>query len=152
MASSKLNLDVAKIAKARELSKQIAAPVSEYIDKHTTVAIERTTLRMMGADGIDANGVPVPNKIVDQLGSNISYGATKYYINALLKKGLSPDELNKEIANGLDISKLDFVDFSYIEEKSKELVEQFASKVKTNVAYRNEKVSAYKEKQNSPLL
>lgn len=152
MSNSKLNLDVSKIARARELSKQIAAPVSEYIDKHTTVAIERTTLRMIGADGVDNEGVPVPNKIVDLLGKNISYGATKYYVNALLKKALTPDELNKEIGNGLDITKLDFVDFSYIEEKSQELVEQFASRVKANVAYRNEKVNKYKEKQNSPLL
>lgn len=152
MLKSKLNLDINKILKARELSKQIAAPVSAYIEKHTTVAIERTTLRMMGADGIDANGVPVPNKIVDQLGERINFGATKYYVNALLKKGLNPDELNKEIANGLDITKLDLVDFSYIEEKAQELVETFASKVKENVAFREEKVNTYKEKENSPLL
>jgi beta-lysine 5,6-aminomutase alpha subunit len=152
MLKSKLNLDINKILKARELSKQIAAPVSAYIEKHTTVAIERTTLRMMGADGIDANGVPIPNKIVDQLGGHINYGATKYYANALLKKGLSPKELNKEIANGLDITKLDLVDLSYIEEKAQELVETFASKVKENVAFREEKVNKYKEKENSPLL
>ncbi len=152
MSKSKLNLDESKIAKARELSKQIAAPVTEYIEKHTTVAIERTTLRMMGADGVDNDGVPVPNKIVDQIGENISYGATKYYVNALLKKGLSPEELNKEIAEGLDITKLDLVDFTYIEEKSKELVEAFASKVKANVAYREEKIESYKDKQASPLL
>ena len=152
MTKSKLNLDTNKILKARNLSKQIAAPVSQYIDKHTTVAIERTTLRMMGADGVDTNGVPIPNKIIDKLGENISYGATKYYANALLKKGLSPKELNNKIANGLDISKIDLVDFSYIKEKSEELVETFASKVKENVAYREEKVNKYKEKENSPLL
>ena len=71
MSNSKLNLDQAKIARARELSKQIAAPVTAYIEKHTTVAIERTTLRMMGADGIDKEGIPIPNKIVDQLGENL---------------------------------------------------------------------------------
>jgi len=152
MTKSKLNLDANKIAKARELSKQIAAPVQKYIEKHTTVTIERSTLRMMGADGIDSDGVPVPNKIVDQIGENICYGATKYYINALLKKGFTPDELNKEIGNGLDITKLDFVDFSYIEEKAKELVETFATKVKANVAYREGKVNKYKEEENSPLL
>lgn len=152
MTKSKLNLDTNKILKARNLSKQIAAPVSQYIDKHTTVAIERTTLRMMGADGVDANGVPIPNKIIDQLGENISYGATKYYANALLKKGLNPNELNNEIANGIDITKLDLVDFSYIKEKSQELVEIFASKVKTNVVFREKKINQYKEKENTPLL
>ncbi|MFZ2283127.1 MAG: lysine 5,6-aminomutase subunit alpha, partial [Lutibacter sp.] len=152
MTKSKLNLDTSKIAKARELSKQITAPVQKYIEKHTTVAIERTTLRMMGADGVDCIGVPIPNMVVDQIGDHICYGAAKYYINALLKKGLTPEELNNEIANGLDIAKLDFVDFSYIEEKAQELVETFVTKVKANVAYREEKINKYKEKENSPLL
>ena len=152
MSKSKLNLDQGKIAKARELSKQIAAPVTAYIEKHTTVAIERTTLRMMGADGIDNEGIPIPNKIVDQLGDNINLGATRFYANALLKKGLTPEGLNEEIANGLDITKLDLVDFDSIEEKAQELVELFAAKVKENVAYREKKIDSYKEKQNSPLL
>jgi beta-lysine 5,6-aminomutase alpha subunit len=151
MSKSKLNLDESKIARARELSKLIAAPVSEYIDKHTTVAVERTTLRMLGADGVDADEVPVPNKIVDQLGDNISYGATKYYVNALLKKNLTPEELNKEIENGLDITKLDLVDFQYIDEKAQELVQKFAERVKSNVAYREGKLKDF-EKQSSPLL
>ncbi|MDP3358583.1 MAG: lysine 5,6-aminomutase subunit alpha [Lutibacter sp.] len=152
MTKSKLNLDTDKIAKARELSKQITAPVQKYIEKHTTVAIERTTLRMMGADGVDSIGVPIPNMVVDQIGDHICYGAAKYYINALLKKGVTPEELNNEIANGLDLTKIDFVDFSYIEEKAQELVEAFATKVKANVAYRAEKINTYKEKENSPLL
>jgi beta-lysine 5,6-aminomutase alpha subunit len=152
MSVSKLNLDKGKIVKARELAKQIATPVAAYIEEHTTVAIERTTLRMMGADGTDQEGIPVPNIIVDQLGENISQGATRYYVNALLKKGLSPEELNDQIANGLDITRLDLVDFNAIDEKAKELVEQFAARVKENVAFREKKLDSYKEKQHSPLL
>ncbi|MBN1968575.1 MAG: lysine 5,6-aminomutase subunit alpha [Candidatus Delongbacteria bacterium] len=152
MLESKLGLDQSKVDKARELAKVIVKPVQEYIEKHTTVTVERTTLRMFGADGVNADGVPVPNIVVDQLGEKIKHGASIYYVNALLKKSLTPEELNKEIAEGLDISKLEMVDFSYIEEKSVELVKKFADRVKGNVSFRNEKLEKHKERMNSPLL
>ena len=152
MFNSKLGLDEKKVSKARELSKAIVAPVQEYITKHTTVSVERTTLRMMGADGVNTDGVAIPNVIVDQLGDKLGYGVTKYYINALLKKNLTPEELNKEIGEGLNIMELDLVDFEYIEEKSQEMVAAFSKKVKENVKYRSEKIEECKEKENSPLL
>jgi len=152
MTDSKLNLDKSKISKARELSKQITKPVNEYIEKHTTVAIERATLRMLGADGINDSDVPVPNIIVDSLGDKIQYGSAKYYINALIRKNLSVEQLNKEIANGLDLSSIDFTDLELINQKAKELVAGFSHRVKGNVAYRESKVTEYKDQENSPLL
>ena len=152
MTASKLNLDKNKISKARELSKEITRPVNEYIEKHTTVAIERATLRMLGADGVTADDVPVPNAIVNALGDNIQYGASLYYVNAMIRKNLSVEQLNEEIANGLDISTLELTDRQLIQEKADELVAGFGHRVKGNVAYRNSKITEYKEKENAPLL
>lgn len=152
MMDSKLNLDKNKIKKARELSKKIAVPVNDYISKHTTVAIERATLRLLGADGVSQEEVPVPNLIVDSLGDKIQYGAAKYYINALIRKNLSIEHLNDQIAEGLDISKIDLTDQTLIDQKANELVESSAKRIKSNVAYRSNKIETYKEKENSPLL
>ncbi len=149
---TKLNLDIKKIQRARELSKHITQPVNEYIDMHTTVAIERATLRMLGADGINDMDVPIPNMVVNSLKDKLQLGASLFYINALIRKNLSPDELNKEIAQGLNIATIDLTDKMLIENKAKELVDQFSTRVKVNVAYRNEKINEYKEKENSPLL
>jgi len=152
MTKSKLNLDQNKINQARQLSKEIAKPVNAYIDKHTTVAIERATLRMLGADGVNSDDVPIPNAIINSLGDQIQYGSAKYYINALLRKNLTPTQLNTEIAEGLDISTIAFTDMELITEKAQELVMTFAQKVKGNVKYRSEKIAQYKHKENSPLL
>lgn len=152
MNSSKLNLDRSKIDYAREISKKITQPVQDYIARHTTVSVERTTLRMMGADGIDSNEVPVPNLIIQQLKERVGEGAAKYYINALLKKGLTPAALNIEIANGLDISNLEWTESSRIEKKATELVQSFSSRIKENVRLRNEKLTQFNSSQNSPLL
>jgi beta-lysine 5,6-aminomutase alpha subunit len=149
---SKLGLSENKISEARELSAKIVEPVQTYITKNTTDTVERATLRMLGADGANSDGVPVPNILTNQLKDNLGHGTARYYINALLKKGLSVEELNNEIANGLDVSKIDLVDFEYIEEKGAELVEEFKAKVSGNVNYRKEKIQAYKDKENSPLL
>ncbi|MCU4175676.1 lysine 5,6-aminomutase subunit alpha [Carboxylicivirga sp. N1Y90] len=152
MMDSKLNLDKSKIKKARQLSKEIAGPVNEYISQHTTVAIERATLRLLGADGVSKDEVPVPNMVINSLGDKIQYGAAKYYINALIRKNVSPQELNELIADGLDISSIDFTDQKLIDQKAEELVEGAAKRIKENVAYRSGKIDQYKEKENSPLL
>lgn len=152
MGDSKLNLDPQKIAKAREISKQITTPVQDYIRKHTTVTIERATLRMLGADGVNADDIPVPNLIVDQLGDKLSEGAARFYLNALIRFGGSTEDLNKKIASGLEIAKTDMADFGIIREKAFELTERFAQRVRSNIAFRNRKLEQFNEKENSPLL
>jgi beta-lysine 5,6-aminomutase alpha subunit len=152
MNRTKLDLDPEKIDYAREISKKITQPVQDYISRHTTVSVERTTLRMLGADGVDANEVPVPNLIIQQLKERVAEGAAKFYINALLKKGLTPGALNTEIAKGLDISTLEWAESAQIEKKAAELVHSFSSRVKENVSFRNEKLTQYNSSQITPLL
>ena len=149
---SKLGLSKAEIAEARKLARNIVSPVEKYIEKHTTETVERATLRILGADGANSEGIPVPNLIENDIKEKLGHGFARYYINALLKKGLTPEELNKEIIEGLNIGELDLVDFEYIEEKGKELVDKFNEKVSGHVAYRKAKIEAHKENESSPLL
>ena len=107
---------------------------------------------MLGADGVTASDVPVPNAIIDSLGDKIQYGAAKYYINALIRKNSTVEELNSEIAAGLDISNTAFTDSELINKKADELVAGFSHRVKANVAYRTSKIAKFKDKENSPLL
>ncbi len=60
-----LKLDQSLVNEARALAQHIVEPVIDYIGKHTTVAIERTTLRLIGVDGVDEEGVPLPNRVVE---------------------------------------------------------------------------------------
>ncbi|MCG8573036.1 MAG: lysine 5,6-aminomutase subunit alpha [Spirochaetes bacterium] len=152
MKTSKLGLSLEKIAHARELAEQITAPVQQYIEKHTTTTIERATLRLLGADQVDSEGVPVPNLIISTLSDRINSGSTRYYINGLLKKGMVPAELNQAIADGLDITTLDLVDFQYLEEKAQELVKGFSDRVTGNVKIRNDKLNKFGDRANSPWL
>lgn len=149
---SKLGLSSSRIKNCRSIANDIVEPVQNYIRKHTTDSVERATLRLLGADLINSEGIPVPNIIVNQLKDKIQYGVARYYINGLLKLNCTTDELNRKIADGFDLSGLDMVDKKYIQEKGNDLVESFSARVKTHRSYRREKIEKHSDVQPSPLL
>ena len=151
---SKLRLPAGKIAEARELAGAIASPVHSYIEAHTTVTVERATLRALGADGVDSLGVPVPNLAVASLAASgeLGGGAAGRYVSALLTRGLAQDELDQAIAGGLDIFDAPEVDPAAVEAKARELVEEFGRRVAGNVAQRNARLAEFGESERSPIL
>ncbi len=149
---TKLYLSKAKINRARTLATKIAKPVQGYINNHTTVTVERATLRVLGADGVDARGVPVANIAVNTLEQKLGSGAAAYYVNALLTEKKTPAKLNAAIAGGLNITTLKQANFKDIRKKAAEQVTAFEKKVAANVMYRNAKLREYRKNIKSPLL
>jgi beta-lysine 5,6-aminomutase alpha subunit len=99
---TKLHLDESMIARGRAAASQIADDVADFIAERTTVAVERTVLRLFGVDGVDAEGVPLPNVIVDEVKDlgRLDQGVAKTFVGALLQTGLSVQELAEAIADG----------------------------------------------------
>ncbi len=68
---AKLNLDRDVIDDCRELAENVVHPVLVYVNRHSTVAIERSVLRLLGFEGAYEvePGMPYPqaNLIVDKL-------------------------------------------------------------------------------------
>ncbi|MGH7729454.1 MAG: lysine 5,6-aminomutase subunit alpha TIM-barrel domain-containing protein, partial [Vulcanimicrobiaceae bacterium] len=64
----KLPVDQGGVAEARALAERIVAPVLGYIESHGTVAIERAVLRLLGADGVGRDEIPVPNLALGAFG------------------------------------------------------------------------------------
>lgn len=149
---SKLGLDKTKVERARELAVNIVAPVQGYIDRHTTISIERATLRMMGVDGVRTDGVPVPNMIADMFKEHMGEGVSRYFISACVRENCSIEQMSGRIACGYDISSMPLLDFNRIEEKSNELVAEFVSRVKGNAEIRNDKLEEFKTNAKTPML
>jgi len=61
----KLELDPSLIATARTLAAQVGAPIVDLARRHTTVSVERATLRLAGLTGADPDGTPWVNHLVD---------------------------------------------------------------------------------------
>jgi beta-lysine 5,6-aminomutase alpha subunit len=95
-----LTLDQSLVNEARSLADHIVAPVIDYIGAHTTVAIERATLRLLGVDGVDEAGVPLPNRVVDSARSLLPGGILRPFVSAMLRHQLDAQAVAEAIGRG----------------------------------------------------
>jgi len=66
---ARVPLDSAVVDDCRRLAAEVADDVQRFIDRHTTVGVERTVARALGIDGIDDEGTPLANTLVDRVHS-----------------------------------------------------------------------------------
>ncbi len=150
----KLGLPRDRIDGARDLADKITRPILGFVEKHTTVTVERATLRLAGCDGADREGVPVPNLVVDQLEASgrLEEGALLWYANALIREGRDPGELDARIAAGLKIGDLPLGDREAIRRKGEALARAGLDRVAANRATREALLDRWKGRNNDPLL
>jgi beta-lysine 5,6-aminomutase alpha subunit len=67
----KLELDPVTVRKARGLARQAGRPIVNLAKKHTTVSVERATLRLAGLQGADADGIPWVNRLLDSVRGDV---------------------------------------------------------------------------------
>src|SRR6266436_2758696 len=95
-----LKLDQSLVNEARTLAQHIVEPVIGYISAHTTVAIERTTLRLIGVDGVDQEDVPLPNRVVDSALPLLPGGILRPFVAAMLTHHLDAQTTAEAIGRG----------------------------------------------------
>src|SRR6266581_3014767 len=95
-----LKLDQSLVDEARALARHIVEPVLDYIGAHTTVAIERSTLRLIGVDGIDEDGIPLPNRVVDSAMPLLPGGILRPFVATMLQKNLDAQATAEVIGQG----------------------------------------------------
>lgn len=140
MQTSKLGLDFKKVEQAKQVSKNIADDVQQFVNNYTTVAVERTLCRLMGIDGVDANEVPLPNIVVDSIKEKnvLGQGVLFYLGNAILETGLTPQEIAEKISNeNLDITALKLNTKEQIQKATEPFVNASVAKIKANRARRD---------------
>lgn len=106
---SKLGIDFSKVDYAKGVAKDIALNVQQFVEDYTTVAVERTLCRLVGIDGVDENGVPLPNVVVEHLQSTgvLGQGALYFLGCAAIEYGKTPMEIAKTaIAGKTDFTKV----------------------------------------------
>ncbi|MEO7628259.1 MAG: lysine 5,6-aminomutase subunit alpha, partial [Nocardioides sp.] len=69
--TGKLGLDTAQIREARTLAKRVGRPIVTTAKKHTTVSVERATLRLAGLAGADSEGTPWVNRLADVVRADV---------------------------------------------------------------------------------
>ncbi|MEW5785184.1 MAG: lysine 5,6-aminomutase subunit alpha [Bacillota bacterium] len=99
---SKLNLDHAKVADARQNAAGIADKLHSWINGYTTTTIERAVARLLGVDGVDAAGVPLPNVLVEKLhqAGLLDRGLTAWLAGTAVETGLTFQAIAAAVASG----------------------------------------------------
>ncbi len=102
---AELHLDTTKILRCRDIAEKISKPIESLIETHTTVAIERATLRLLGVNGASVqNGQWFPdcNLIVDELAKTgrLGEGILPSFVAKMLETKMTAYELGQSIAKG----------------------------------------------------
>lgn len=132
---SKLNLDQRLIEKARDSARKIAEDTQKFIDKHTTVTVERAVARLLGIDGVDEIDKPLPNVVVDNIkeGGGLSLGIAYWLGNAMVYTGKGVQEIAEMVARGeLDLTKLPTAHENKIKEAIAPLAEKMTGRIRQN--------------------
>jgi beta-lysine 5,6-aminomutase alpha subunit len=90
----RLRIDSGLVAGARRLAAAIVEPVEAFIASHSTVAVERAVLRLLGVGGAAADGVPQTNRFIDDLPPASLGGGVAAILGALVAEhAASPQQL-----------------------------------------------------------
>jgi len=151
---SKLQLDQNLVDQARISAKNVALHTQKFIDMHTTVAVERAICRLLGIDGTDEVGVPLPNIVVDHLVKCqlLGVGAALMLGAAMDKLNLSPQEIAEGISRGeINFKDVPVTDLDKIKFRINDLSAKSIARIKSNRSKREAFIKQYGEK-DGPYL
>lgn len=151
---SKLNLDFKLAEHARQTAKRIAESTHGFIEKHTSVTVERAILRLLGVDGADEMGIPYPNIIVDHIKEKggLTTGAAVYLGNAILQKKMTAQEIAEMVAKGgLDLVALPMGNMFEIKNTISAIAKKTVERIRSNREQRDKYLEKYGDKKGPYL-
>jgi beta-lysine 5,6-aminomutase alpha subunit len=149
-----LNLDKKLIDHCREMAIRISKPVETLIDTHTTVAIERAVLRLLGVEGAIQQGggqwFPEVNLIVEDLRREnvLGRGILTWFVNGMIQTKMTASELGKAVAlKKVNLVQLPQAPSAAIQKKAQEL----CLAAKNFLVSQREKRDSLRKKTNDPF-
>lgn len=98
----RLPIDDDAAVRCRTLACSIVAPVLEFVSAHSTLALERAVVRLLGVGGVVEDQAPTANALVDRLPPEVlALGAASALAAALLSGAANLDEAAGLLASGM---------------------------------------------------
>lgn len=119
-----IGLDQKQVEKVKQLADEISAQVQSFITEHSSVSVERAILRLYGVDGINTQGAPLPNHLVEILKANDSLadGVSRAFAAALLETRRDVQTTAELISQGkITFGKITNVSEAELRKKEEEL-------------------------------
>ncbi len=137
----KLELNPELRQRARTAAARIARSFDWLFEGYSSLAIERTVLRLLGIDGALKDGKPLPNVVLDHLRVNnlLLQGAALPVANAMIQRKISAQEVADEVARGeLDLGSLPLAAPDAIFNLLGELADERLAQIRSQKAKREE--------------
>ena len=153
--ASKLHLDFNKVEVARAHALRVAEDTQQFIDLHTTVAVERTVARLLGIDDVNEADVPLPNVVVDHLNEKnaLGQGVAFWVGNAMLETGKDPQGVAEAVAAGkLDLTTVKVHSEEEIRKALTPIVEASLNKIRGNRKRREDFLAAHGGDKEGPWI
>ena len=148
MQKSKLGIDFKKVDYARSKASAIADNVQSFVEKYTTVSVERTLCRLVGIDGVNPNEIPLPNILVDDIHSKgaLTHGIYFFLGNAVIATGKTPQKIAEDVSDGkIDITSCTVQPKEKIEEALKPYIDKSIERIANNRKRRNNYINTLGE-------
>jgi len=101
-----LSIDADLVRRGRACAAAVVAPIRTFINRHSTVSVERSVLRLLGVDGVDAEGVPLANRLVEGALPDLNRGIAWCMGGAIAETGLAPAAIAEAVATrGLELGR-----------------------------------------------
>lgn len=95
-----LSIDGDLVRSGREYAAAVVAPIGAFIQRHSTVSVERSVLRLLGVDGVDAEGIPLANRLVESARPYLDRGIARWMGGAIAETELAPAVIAEAVTTG----------------------------------------------------
>ena len=141
-----LPLDMKQIDRVKSLASEISDQVQQFISGYSTVSVERTILRLYGVDGVDSNGTPLPNQIVDMWRENneLHSGVSRAFAETMVASGKDVQTTAELITHGkIALNDLNNLSQEAVLKKEMELAAKAVATLDNSKERKEEKISTF---------
>jgi len=146
----RLDLEEEHIERARGAAASVAEEMDRFIRRRSTVAVERTMLRLMGVDGVDDEDVPLPNVVVEAVeeAGRLEGGVVRWMADAMIETGREPQTIARGIAEQeLEVSQIDRSKESRVRKVGGRLAGEACDAILDNVQERDRRLARSEERE-----
>lgn len=143
---AKLQIDFDKVAAARAAAHNIAVETNEELAPYSTETVERAIARLLGIDGINDQGVPLPNLVVESLkeAGVLEQGTAYWLARAAIDQGISAQAVAERVRDQeLNWHNLGAVDDFQVQLWLQDEAEKSVGKIRANRLKRDALLNEY---------
>ncbi len=143
---AQLPIDLKQVKRIKKVAENIAKKIDAYFSDYSSVSVERTLLRLYGVDGVNKEGTPMPNSVIQRVKESVGIhnGISGLFAAAMIQTEKSAQKTAEAIEQKeIDLKKLKSVPSEQILKKEEELIQYALHIIDSSRKRKEEKIKKY---------